>query len=945
MKLKTLALSIAMIGAAAPALAQETTTQEKVVITGSSIKRIQSEGALPIQVITRKELERDGIVTAEQLVMSLNLAANGSDNLASNADVVTGAQRGNNGASSVNLRGQGADSTLVLLNGRRIASHGMKGQAVDVQAIPFAAIDRVEILKDGASAVYGTDAIGGVINFITRKDISGFEGTASADVTQKGGGNIGTFSLVGGRGNIDADGFNIMFSLSHTQNKSLRGDQRDFVNTFQSNKGLSVDTRGDPFATVFATSVGNSLFGLSTAPTSSGQIQPGTTTRMNGVNVLNLPGGAGCSVIPGMAAYDYKLWAAPASQWGCAWDTGRAAVLQQPVDNTNYVAKAIKKISGEHQMFVELVGSTVDVAKSFSPIQVSPSASTFNASSFYPKTGAAYDSVYNALVAMFPTIAPNYGLPIAYRWRCMPCGNREINTSTDSGRLLVGAEGPLWSWDYRVGLSQAYSDAKSTLGGGYYYQAGLNSALGSGLINPFLMPGQSQSAAGLALLDAASARGVTLYGGRTTTTQLDASASGEIMKLPAGPIMGAVGADIRKEQYFFNGDARAIADQAAINGAPFDNTNALSTVSRNINAIYAEVLVPVTKQLEVTLAARQDKYSGFGTTTNPKVSFRFVPVEELMFRGSYNTSFRVPSFNQLFNGVTESPYSGKDLVDPATCPTLKVDTTKAGCSVVTPTILTGGKSTLGPETAKSTNFGFVWQPLRQFSMNVDYWEIHKKHTIQSLDLPTMLANYNLFGGNFIRDTSGNLVSIDQRWINAGEAKTRGLEVGGKLTGNLGAGKWVAGLDGAYLLEKKSKVVESAQWGPSEVGRWILIGDLGLRWKHTAYFTYAQGDWSGTISNIYRAGYQDQVLPGVANGTVTPSDYDAKVKAYSIFNVSASYNGIKNMTVTVGIKNLLNTDPPFSVAYDSNSGAGSSWDPRVADPRGRSFNAAVSYKFN
>jgi iron complex outermembrane receptor protein len=191
-KLKKLAHMIALIGIVSPAIAQEVQSDkpiQRVEITGSSIKRIAREGALPLEVISRKQLQDQGIVTAEQLIATLNVNGNGSDNLASNADVTSGAQRGNNGASSANLRGQGADSTLVLLNGRRVATYGMKGSAVDLNSIPMSAVERVEVLKDGASAVYGTDAIGGVINFITKKDYRGLEAEAFDDATQHGGAN------------------------------------------------------------------------------------------------------------------------------------------------------------------------------------------------------------------------------------------------------------------------------------------------------------------------------------------------------------------------------------------------------------------------------------------------------------------------------------------------------------------------------------------------------------------------------------------------------------------------------------------------------------------------------------------------------------------------------------------------------------------------------------
>jgi iron complex outermembrane receptor protein len=953
-KLKKLAQTIALIGVVGPVLAQEVQTQgpvQRVEITGSSIKRIAKEGALPVEIISRKQMQEQGIVTAEQLIATLSFNGTGSDNLASNADVTSGAQRGNNGASSANLRGQGADSTLVLLNGRRIATHGMKGSAVDLNSIPMAAVERVEILKDGASSIYGTDAIGGVINFITRKNYQGLEAEVFDDTTQAGGANISRLSVTGGFGDLDQQGFNVLVTGSHSDNKALRGNQRDFVNTFQPDRGVSVDTRGAPFANVFANSAGDSLLTTIDPKTGkksqSGPTLPGGTQAFNGISLLDLPGGKGCRSIDGMSAYDEKLWDTASAAYGCAWDTGRAAVLQQPVKNDNALAHATFKV-GEHQLFAELVGSDVKVLKSFSPNQISP-GSNFGPASWYPRTGAAYDTVYNALVKVFPSIAANYGAPIAYRWRCMECGNREIETETKAGRVQVGADGPLklgslGTFDYRVGLSRAFSESQSTLGNGYNYTQALASALGTGKINPFLMPGEQQSQEALDLINSTSARGVVLYGGKTTMTQFDATLSGEVYQLPAGAIMAAVGTDLRREEYKFNGDIRDLQLRASILNAPFDDVNVLDKVHRDIKALFFEVMVPVTKDLELTFAGRQDHYSGFGNTFNPKVSFRYQPLTSLMFRGSYNTGFRAPSFNQLFNGITESPYSSKDVADPGKCPGGKADSSKPGCEAVTPNVYTGGRPNLGPETAKQATLGVVFEPSSHFSASADLWEIRKYDTIDSFSTTTMVANYDLFKDAFIRDAAGNLVIVDQRWMNVGERITRGLELGARANGKIGAGLWAAGIDGTRLLAKKSRPTKNAPFGPSEIGLFVFTGDLGLKWKHSAYVTYKQGDWSGLLQNIYRAGYKDHMLPGVANGLVTPPNWNPDVKPYSVFNASVSYAGFRNLTLTGGIKNLFNQDPPFAITYDGDTGAGSSWEPRVADPRGRSFTLAVNYKF-
>src|SRR5690606_38704596 len=172
--------------AAAPTQDSSARSLDRVQVTGSRIKRADVEASLPVTVIQRAEIEAQGITSAEQLLMHLNIGGNGSDNLAANAGIAPADLRGNNGVSGANLRGQGADATLVLLNGRRVAAHGLRGTAVDLNSIPFSAIDRVEVLRDGASAVYGTDAIGGVINFITKTDYTGLQVNAFVDMTEAG---------------------------------------------------------------------------------------------------------------------------------------------------------------------------------------------------------------------------------------------------------------------------------------------------------------------------------------------------------------------------------------------------------------------------------------------------------------------------------------------------------------------------------------------------------------------------------------------------------------------------------------------------------------------------------------------------------------------------------------------------------------------------------------
>lgn len=985
-----LGCGVAMGALAMPAYGQDITSanapaaeekEAQIIVTGSRIKRDPNDSALPLTIITNDDIAKNGIANPEQLTMFLTSNGTGPDNLASNSDVVTGAQRGTNGLSAANLRGQGSAATLILLNGRRVAAHGLSGGAVDVNQIPFAAMERVEVLKDGASAIYGTDAIGGVINYITKKSYQGFGMQGSSDVTQHGGGNIYRLSAIVGFGDLNDQGINVMASVSYSWNQRLRGSQRDFVNGNQPLRGLAIDTRGTPIATIFNTGTSpytpiNPITGLHTATLTNGLtlLAPDGVTNAvgGGINTLDLPGGAGCNTMDGGMPYDEVLWAAPSAGYACAWDTGRAAALQQPIETLTYYGRGIISLGGGHEISAEITGSSAKSAKSFSNAQISSNVTSSTAKlpvayPLNPLTQTTYDAIFNSLLAAFPGSAAalnaNYGRPLGYRWRCIPCGPRQYNTSTNTLRAYLALEGPLpiEGWDYKVGASHAQSESSSLLGSGYYYRGsigttgapdpmaptapgasspGLVGLLNSGILNPFSL---TQTAQALAGLEAVSANGTTLYGGRYTVKEIDASIAGPLFDLPGGKAQIAAGIDYRRETYSFNGSAADAAGQPVIFLAAFDNVNALTPKNRTVKAAYAELDLPIFDMLSVTGAFRIDDYSGFGTTTNPKVTAKFKPVDWLMFRGSYNTGFRVPSFNQIFNGRTENvTNTGANIADPLTCPTPTAPvSTNPGCALITPEYITGGNPILGPETAKQYSVGVVFKPSRDFSISVDWWKISAENTIQLFSFRQLLENYTLFPEKFTRDSSGALIEIDSTWANAGARSTQGLELAIRAATQALGGRLSAGLDGSYLLEKKERLTKTAPWSASQIGVFTFTGDLGLRWKHNAFVNWSNDDVSLTFSQIFRKGYKNGALPG---STAAP-EYNAMVKDYVVYNLSAAYTGLApGFKLTAGIKNLFDTDPPFAITYEGLSGAGGSWEPRVADPRGRSFTIAVEVKF-
>ncbi|WP_349740813.1 TonB-dependent receptor [Roseateles cavernae] len=924
MKLKKLARSLALIGIGAQFVgmawaqgASEVQKVERVEITGSSIKRIASEGALPVQVISKEDIQRAGISSAEQLMESLAISGTGLDNMTSQVGIMSTAERGNNGAASANLRGLGAGSTLVLLNGRRTSVHGLKGGAVDLNSIPMAAVERVEILTDGASAIYGTDAIGGVINFILRRNYSGAEVRMFTDLPTEGGGSITTVSLLGGKGDLQKDRYNILVNLSFDDQDKLMPGQRNFVNGYQPARGIAPETVGTPFASQVV-GTGSALQNFTLAGSGA--------NNKNTANLLSLQGN--CDSGPGMMQYRADLWTSNVGRThGCTYDYNGAAVLIQPVQRQNLVSRAMFAINDETTAILEFVNSRTTSRKSFEPVQINNSTLAFRNSNggkgaYYPVNGPYYQD----LTGLVPGFDKTKG--IAYAWRCVECGDRIIETESEASRLLIGLEGSLKGWDYKLGVSTAESEAKSQLAGGYMFFDKLAAAMASGKLNPWLKPGQTQTPEAMALLAGASATGTTLYGGKSKLSQVDGTITGDLFTLPAGPVGAAFGFDLRRETYNFNGSADLISNVFL---APGDGS--IKPGKRDIKALFAELAIPIFKNLEATIAVRHDEYSDFGGTTNPKFALRYQPLKSLMFRSSYTEGFRAPSFNQL-NSPTLESQTTSDRVDPVMCPANPGN--PLYCTPKRYAVFAGGNPDLQPETAKMATFGVVFEPTDWITASADFWKVERVGRILALTDTQVLDNPSQFPGSFGRAPDGSLVAIRAGLINAAGDIAQGVDLALTLRGALAGGRVTGRIGGTYMDSYKTRTLESQPY-VDMVGK-FSSRDLYMRWKHNASLSYTRGPWSGTVSQTYSDGYEDDV-----SGRTMPSTFNPKVKAYLRHNLSTSYEGFKNTTITLGIKNLFNRDPSFSAHHPDNV-AGAGWDARVGDPRGRALTAAISHKF-
>ncbi|WP_413673220.1 TonB-dependent receptor [Massilia cellulosiltytica] len=919
MKLKKLATMIAVIGTAAPAVAQQAQTDkpiQRVEITGSSIKRIATEGALPVQTITMDQLDKQGVTNAEQLMRLISANGTGADNMTSGNNVFgADADRVSGGGSFASLRGLGPTGTLVLINGRRISGYGLSGKAVDLNTIPLAAVARIEVLKDGASAIYGTDAVGGVINFILKTNYEGVQANATGNWTEHGGGATRRLQVVAGHGNLDTDRFNVMVAVGYDRNNELDSHQRSFANGYQPARGLSPDTTGTPVA--------NQLTGAGTALGSNFQM-PGDPNKYLQAGLLSLQGK--CDSVQGMNQYATALWkdvTSPLrSTYSCAYDYGGDYVMQLPTERTNGVARATLQVNPDHRVFAEAVAAHTNSLAILTPAQISTSLANGNA---YPVGGPYYQDL-SPYIASFDKTKP-----IIYKWRAWPLGNRTQNYTTDTVRLMTGAEGVLaGKWDYKIDLSHSESHTKTDLVDGYAYTSALYQVLGSGVVNPFAAPSQGQSAAAMQALE-----GTKFYGrlqhGKTTLTQFNASISGEIWQLPAGPLQGAIGTDLRREGYGFAQDVDATKILLAPGNANQD------TVNRNVKAIYTELVVPVMKNLELQLALRRDDYSLIGATTNPKIAFSYRPTSWLMLRGSANKGFLAPSFAQLYSGRLDQELPN-GVSDPVGCASHPGD--PRYCAIERLNYFSGGNPNLRPETSRQGTLGFIVEPNANFSMSVDYWAINVKDRILNRTPQVVLANAAALGEYIHRNADGTIDYVDAGWINAAGLKTRGADVGLRGRGNLPDGwRWNATLDGTWTQSYQFAEFEGQPY--VEYAGNFYTRDIYLRWKHNATFSVNKGAWSFLLSNLYRDGYKDQV-PNGGKGT-PPAGFNPHVASYTTWGLSTTYTGLKNTTVTVGIQNLFDRDPPFT-AHNVDEVVGAGWDPRVADPRGRSLSFDVKYRF-
>jgi iron complex outermembrane receptor protein len=905
------AVSAAVLAALAGAVTAQTAPVapepelQEIVVTGSMIKRVNAETAEAITILKADALKDQGVENVEQALATLT-SSNPSINIASAVGTFSG------GGTYANLRGLGNGRTLVLLDGERLAPNAFNGLGVDLSGIPFSAIDSVEVLREGASALYGSDAIAGVINFKTKKDYQGAEFQINFDHPQEAGGGSGVADFTFGHGDLANDGYNFMVTASYSKQQELQATQRAF-----SAYGFN------PAGGVTATNYPGSW--------------PGQVLDANG-NIFQ-SGYPACAGNPQLTRYFGD----------CSYRYSAATDLLPESHEISGMAEFTKTLPANNQLQVQYFWTQSELNAYSGPMfydfQMNPASPYFpTASQLTCGRGAANCSG-----------PPDLTDPIDAIWSD-PNNSRYSGNVNVEQRVLVTFSGSNGGWDYATDFNYSKNTNDNRNTAGYPNEAVLApGGVLSTLINPF----GPQSAAGQALINSSYINGVYQVG-EYTRWSVDGNASHPLGDLfNAGtPATFAIGATVNGERY-----AAATTPYNTLVQAATGLTDSAVEGTRTTQAAFVELDVPITKALDVDVSDRQDRYSDFGTTNNAKLSVRYQPIDILTFRGSASTGFRAPTLYNLYAPPSLSASSSGNMGqgNPYCQPgSYTAEWTAATCQAQG-IGLYGGNKNLTPETSQNFDFGVVIEPIQDLGITLDYYRILLKNAIGTVPANAIYGDPTTFSSYIVPATSGTYAGtlpptiaeaqncipytkptcgyINLQNSNTGRITTDGIDVSIQYLQHTPIGTFREDLEGTLVTQF---LQQQYNGGPTL----NLVGNLQIqtlnpafRWQHNVRvdWTSPGNMWGGGLSDRFYSGYYDEFGSGPTNtGPVS------KVGSYSLVDGYASVKPFEKLSVLFGIKNILNTSPPFSNASQNNFASG--YNALIADPLLRNFYVNLKYVF-
>ncbi len=933
--LATLAMMDQAAAQTAPAApAPETSRLDRVEVTGSIIRRAADETALPVTTVKAAAL--DARVNTELKDFMLELPQ--ANSLGSNAGTA---------GPMTSLRGFGPMRTLTLLNGRRMAKEPLTDQYVSVNVIPRMAMSRVDILRDGASSSYGSDAIGGVQAYYTLDSFKG--GGIKLETMQpqrSGGGATKALGLIGGLGDLSSQGWNIYAAFDvQKRDVLLREDRPELTD------GSALNALGISTAPGLGANATPGNFTDPTNPTSSQR-----TVRYNPMYA------SGCLA-------PYSVPSTSGGRQTCFLDANtQYTAFNNKNDILNFYAQGKLQLPGNHMLSAELNHSKFTVDQYNNP--AAPTVRLTSTHPYYPGNG---------IVPAVPGLNLA-GRPIDVLWSVADAGPRIRDDVHTNDRLVLTAEGNVAGWDYRAGINYGRSQRDTKAGPGWLRVSGIATVQGTATtlyLDPKLNPFGLQNAAGLAVLAAASIDGQTLRLHKAENSSVDATFTRTLMQLSGGPMVLAVGGETRRDTWqavglasndlsaALNKQIDLLGGDSAAAGA---NSSTSIKISRDIRSLYAELDAPVTKEVTLNAAVRSDRYSDLGeTTVNPKLSVRWTPAANLVFRASANTGYRAPSLPEIYTKETERT-SIPVFNDPLLCPTVNgVATPKTGYAPEQVCSLTGynqitkvpNNAGVNAETSRSFTFGFAAEPVKRLTMTVDYWHTEINNVIGNRAIDYILANPAAYANLFLRNADGTLGVLNALGTrdalintpsNVGAIRGSGIDLSlNYVAQRQDWGTLSGGIDVAYLTQwdARSEGVNGGNWVsalgfyndvvPVNPNAGISNATRGMnnRWRHTANVAWKGTDWFVQLSQRYQSKIVDQNLPAVLGTTLSPRD----VAAYTQYNLLVKYTGIKNMGLSLGVSNLFNVQPPLT-----NHNGYRGYLTSSVDVLGRAYVLTADYKF-
>lgn len=907
---------------------------ERIEITGSNIRRIDAETASPVQIISKQEIEQTGKGTVAEYLQTLTSDGQGS--------VPFTYGRGFSGATSagISLRGLGANATLVLINGRRAAPAVLADDAqrsyTDLNQIPLEAVERVEVLKDGASSIYGSDAVAGVVNIILKKNFVGTTAKVTYGMSQKGDGNEPRIALTHGFGDLSADGYNVLVNAEFGKKSAIY--YRDRIG--RGSVGVSASGQA-PWG--FDPNAGSNNIatqgGLGWIPVDGNGVRVnnaagasiiGNVRNPDTLNYYSRGDAAGVGFVSGYtgaaAAQAYCLSKANLPQnnpaGGCLVDLRQAVNQIQPEHQTaSLFGRLTKTLTKDVEAFLELSyyrsKSTVDGL----PPSLSASATQGD--------GSVISGASTSLGATHPDNP--FGATARLRYTALDMGVPSVDADSHSTRVVAGLKGTFASWDVDTGLH--FSEVKQT--------DTSNKVVNWRAKNALLNPSQANIDAALAfdpsfaavqgqfyrLGENANLNSAAIYDAMLANKQrkgwskqygVDVKGTTELGNLDGGPIGLALGAEWRHEANnlgLYDGIGNYLGLSLTAYGG-----------ERDVTAAYGEVLFPVTKSLELNAALRFDRYSDAGNSTTPKVGLKWTPIANtLALRATYAKGFRAPSSTENSPDAIAA-FSGPTVTDSVRCAALRAAgkdeaTVTAACEDLALTFVQRGNPNLKPEKSTSSGIGLVWDVTPTTSVTADLWQIKRTGLPVTED-----AQSAIDAGRLVRDPSTAIATGDPGAIlnafvvfqNSDESLTRGIDIDWKTRLDLGAGMGRLSLGATWSHLLVQRVITAAGVKHDYAGTHgncditNCIGSpkdrisFSSTWDFGNYRLGANVNYRGPMDNKFEQS-DTECAQTLASGSDFPGG--CKLASFTTLDVSAAWKFSKNVEIFGSIANLTDKQPP------------------------------------